>query len=51
MANELRDALIRTAQQVGIDPVDLGTVISYETAGTFDPGKRVRRPNGASIAA
>lgn len=39
MANELRDALIRTAQQVGIDPVDLGTVISYETAGTFDPWK------------
>lgn len=29
-----------TAQALGIDPVDLATAISYETAGTFDPTKQ-----------
>lgn len=33
--------LIRsTAADVGVDPVELATAISYETAGTFDPTKR-----------
>lgn len=29
----------QTAASLGIDPVDLATAISYETAGTFDPMK------------
>lgn len=29
-----------TASALGVDPVDLATAISYETAGTFDPTKR-----------
>lgn len=29
-----------TAESLGIDPVDLATAISYETAGTFDPMKK-----------
>lgn len=40
MAADLRDAMLRTAQSLGISPLDLATAISYETAGTFDPLKR-----------
>lgn len=36
---EIRSGIIETANALGIDPVDLGTAISYETAGTFDPTK------------
>lgn len=36
----LRDGIIATAQELGIDPLDLATVISYETGGTFDPLQR-----------
>jgi len=36
----LRDGIIQTAQAIGADPLDLATVISYETAGTFDPLKK-----------
>lgn len=39
MADDIRNAMLATARRLGIDPVDLGTVISYETAGTFDPWK------------
>lgn len=35
--NELRSSVIRVANELGIDPVALATVISYETSGTFDP--------------
>ena len=38
--NPIAPLLRRTAEKVGVDPVDLGTAISYETAGTFDPWKR-----------
>lgn len=43
-----RQAIIDTANRLGIDPVDLAAVISKETGGTFDPrirggeGKRYR---------
>lgn len=37
---QLTQGIIDTARALGIDPVDLATVISYETAGTFDPTKR-----------
>lgn len=40
MSAELRDLMIQTASALGIDPLDLATAISYETAGTFDPLKR-----------
>lgn len=39
MANDLARAILASAQRLGADPVDLATVISYETAGTFDPWK------------
>lgn len=39
MANELADAILSSSQRLGINPVDLATAISYETAGTFDPWK------------
>lgn len=32
--------LNQSAQALGMNPVDLATIISYETAGTFDPTKR-----------
>ncbi|WP_298967767.1 hypothetical protein [uncultured Methylobacterium sp.] len=35
-----RDALIAAAQRIGADPLDLATVISYETGGTMSPGIR-----------
>jgi len=36
----LAGAIKQTAQQLGIDPVDLATVMSYETGGTFDPWQK-----------
>lgn len=33
----VQDGIHRTANDVGIDPMVLATVISYETGGTFDP--------------
>ncbi|CAI2936242.1 hypothetical protein [Aminobacter niigataensis] len=36
-AEGLSGAIQQTAQHLGIDPVDLATVMSYETGGTFDP--------------
>lgn len=34
---DLATGIRETAQALGMDPVDLATLISYETAGTFDP--------------
>lgn len=39
MTPELAAAIRQSAARIGADPVDLATVISYETAGTFDPWK------------
>ena len=39
MADDLAQAIIASAQRLQVNPVDLATVISYETAGTFDPWK------------
>lgn len=36
----IREGIVQTASSLGIDPVDLATAISYETAGTFDPRKK-----------
>lgn len=36
---DLKSGIIETASALGVDPVDLATTISYETAGTFDPMK------------
>jgi len=36
---DLRSGILETAKSLGMDPVDLATIISYETAGTFDPTK------------
>ena len=32
-----RLALIQSAQTLGMDPLDLATIVSFETAGTFNP--------------
>lgn len=37
--SDLAAAIRDTALSLGIDPLDLATAISYETAGTFDPVK------------
>lgn len=37
---DLREGIALTAATLGMDPIDLATIISYETAGTFDPLKR-----------
>ena len=37
---DIASGITSTANALGVDPVDLGTIISYETAGTFDPTKR-----------
>ena len=39
MTPDLAQALMTSADRIGADPLDLATVISYETAGTFDPWK------------
>lgn len=39
-AGDLSAAIVRTANNLGIDPMDLATAISYETAGTFDKWKK-----------
>ncbi|MEO1102825.1 MAG: hypothetical protein AAFW98_03675, partial [Pseudomonadota bacterium] len=36
-SGELAGAIRTAAKELGVDPVDLGTAISYETAGTFNP--------------
>lgn len=33
-------ALISAAGKLGVSPLDMATIISFETGGTFDPGKR-----------
>ncbi len=38
--NDLAAGIRETAKALGIDPIDLGTAISYETAGSFDPTKK-----------
>lgn len=38
--DEIRNGILASASSLGIDPVDLATAISYETAGTFDPRKK-----------
>lgn len=40
MDPRLRQGIMETAQSLGMNPLDLATIISYETAGTFDPTKR-----------
>lgn len=37
MSPELASAIIASARRLGVDPVDIGTAISYETGGKFDP--------------
>jgi hypothetical protein len=37
---DLRSGILGAAQSLGVNPLDLATIISYETAGTFDPAKR-----------
>lgn len=37
---DLMSGILETAGALEMDPVDLATIISYETAGTFDPTKR-----------
>jgi hypothetical protein len=39
-AADLRVGIPAAAKELGIDPIDLATVISYETGGTFDPSIR-----------
>lgn len=39
MNESIREGIMRLAAQVGANPVDIATVISYETGGTFDPNK------------
>lgn len=36
---DIRSGIIATANALGMNPVDLATIISYETGGTFDPAK------------
>ena len=34
-----RDALQTAAAELGVDPIDLATIIGFETGGTYDPGQ------------
>lgn len=38
-SDPLAAGIIEAARSLGVDPIDLATAISYETAGTFDPTK------------
>lgn len=37
---EIREGIYETATELGVDPIDVAAIISYETAGTFDPRKK-----------
>lgn len=37
MNRELAQAIVASAKRLGVDPLDLGTAMSYETGGKFDP--------------
>lgn len=37
MNPELAQAIVASAGRLGVDPLDLGTAMSYETGGKFDP--------------
>jgi len=39
-AKEMASSIRETAEELGVDPKDLATAISYETGGTMDPWKR-----------
>lgn len=41
-----RESIATTAEQLGMDPNDLATVISFETAGTFNPG--IKNPKSSA---
>lgn len=36
---DIRSGIVSTARALGMSPLDLATIMSYETAGTFDPTK------------
>lgn len=40
MANDLRAGLIEAGRLLGVDPLHIGTTVSYETGGTFDPWQK-----------
>lgn len=40
MATDMRSLIVETANELGMNPVTLATIISYETAGTFNPRKK-----------
>lgn len=40
MAGELQHGIRATAQAIGMDPLLLATIMSYETGGTFNPTQR-----------
>ncbi len=40
MNAELAQAIIASAKRLGVDPIDIATTISYETAGSLDPWKK-----------
>lgn len=40
MEDDLSAAILASAQRLRVNPVDLATAVSYETAGTFDPWKK-----------
>lgn len=37
MSDRLAQGILSTANALGMDPIDLATIISYETGGTFNP--------------
>lgn len=39
-ASELQAGIVRTANNLGVNPTDLATLMSYETAGSMDPTKK-----------
>lgn len=39
MANALAQGIYQSANALGMNPLDLATIVSYETGGTFDPTK------------
>lgn len=39
MRADIARGIVETAAALGMDPIDLATIISYETGGTFDPAQ------------
>ena len=49
LSQDKKDAIIRVARNIGVDPNDLAAVISFETGGTFSPSAKNPNSSGSGL--